>query len=198
MPKEQVEAMKRFEVINYLAKQNNAQTYLEIGFYKGENFRNVNIQRKISVDPDPITKATFGLTSDDFFAGNQDKFDLIFIDGLHLEEQVMRDVSNSLLSITDNGIIVLHDCLPFDEITGAEKINPPRWHGTVWRAWARLRQQYCQTFYMAVLDDGDGCGIIIPSKKPVYTDCLNRLPETVREYRMRFDMVIRQTKEVLP
>ena len=43
------------------------------------------------------------------------KFDLIFIDGLHLANQVQKDIENSLKFIKDEGFIVLHDCNPPSE-----------------------------------------------------------------------------------
>ena len=52
------------------------------------------------------------MTSDDFFRDNKEKFDLIFIDGLHETNQVDRDIENSLKFINKGGTILLHDCLP--------------------------------------------------------------------------------------
>ena len=40
------------------------------------------------------------------------RFDVIFIEGLHLAEQVDRDISNALRYLKDDGFIVLHDCNP--------------------------------------------------------------------------------------
>jgi hypothetical protein len=48
-------------------------------------------------------------TSDEYFANNQYKFDLIYIDGNHLYDFVQKDISNSLDHISDDGIIVLDD-----------------------------------------------------------------------------------------
>ena len=48
-------------------------------------------------------------TSDDYFDQNQYKFDLIYIDGNHLFDFVIRDITNSLNFINCNGIIVLDD-----------------------------------------------------------------------------------------
>ena len=48
-------------------------------------------------------------TSDDFFDQNQLKFDLIYIDGNHLFDFAIRDISNSLNFINHDGIIVLDD-----------------------------------------------------------------------------------------
>ena len=52
------------------------------------------------------------MTSDEFFSQNKETFDLIFIDGLHIHEQVLKDIDNSLNVLNENGVILLHDCLP--------------------------------------------------------------------------------------
>ena len=49
---------------------------------------------------------------DQFFRKNKESFDLIFLDGLHTYEQTIKDINNGIQSIQDNGIILIHDCLP--------------------------------------------------------------------------------------
>jgi hypothetical protein len=58
----------------------------------------------------------YKLTSDIFFASNKNKFDIIFIDGLHEYEQVKRDFENSIKSLSENGVIIFHDMNPKDTI----------------------------------------------------------------------------------
>ena len=106
--------MTRTEIINKLIKDNNYHSYLEIGMDNPfVNFTKIQAQNKVSVDPFQISTKhcthwdnnnideflkylTHRLTSDDFFSINNDKFDIIFIDGLHLEHQVDKDIFNSL------------------------------------------------------------------------------------------------------
>ena len=56
------------------------------------------------------------MTSDAFFELWKDRglgpYDLIFIDGLHLANQVARDIESALEMSTDEAIIILHDCNP--------------------------------------------------------------------------------------
>ncbi|MEO7802885.1 MAG: class I SAM-dependent methyltransferase, partial [Ginsengibacter sp.] len=116
---------KRHDVINFIAEKINAQNYLEIGIGNPDNnFNLVRITNKYAVDPGvefEINLADFKMTSDDFFVQlkenalditNDIKFDIIFIDGLHLAYQVERDILNSFQVLSDNGLIVLHDCNP--------------------------------------------------------------------------------------
>jgi predicted O-methyltransferase YrrM len=44
------------------------------------------------------------------FAKNTKKFDIVFVDGLHIEEQSTKDIHNALKVLNENGTIVVHDC----------------------------------------------------------------------------------------
>ena len=101
---------KRYDIINNLIKFKNFKEYLEIGCFKNENFDKINITNKIGVDP--VSGGTHRVSSDDFFLKNTKKFDLIFIDGLHTYDQVKKDINNSLGFLKENGVILIHDCLP--------------------------------------------------------------------------------------
>jgi len=45
--------MQRWDIINYLIKKNNYKSYLEIGYYKGWSFDQVQCDFKTAVDPNP-------------------------------------------------------------------------------------------------------------------------------------------------
>ena len=55
---------------------------------------------------------TFLGTSDEFFNQNNEKFDVIFIDGLHHYDQCQADAINSLKCLNKNGFIFFHDFIP--------------------------------------------------------------------------------------
>ena len=78
----------RWDLIEYLIKKNNYTNYLEIGCDQNQLFSKVIIDNKIGVDP--VSGGNIRKTSDDFFKENNDKFDIVFIDGLHTYEQVKR------------------------------------------------------------------------------------------------------------
>ena len=86
-------------------------------------------------------------------------YDIIFIDGLHLERQFIKDVYNSLNSLNDNGIIVCHDCLPTTEKMQERDDHGGEWTGDVWKAIAELRVERID-LDIKVVDTDYGCGII--------------------------------------
>lgn len=148
----------RTDIINQLITDNNYQSYLEIGVYDKINFNAVKCRNKTGVDPEPKVRASHVMTSDDFFASNKKKFDIIFIDGLHHAEQVRRDIENGLKYLSPNGSIVVHDCNPTTE----EMQHVPRiqgeWTGDVWKAWCKLRSR--TDLKMFVYDCDYGVGVI--------------------------------------
>lgn len=107
----------RCDIINYFIKTRGYKTYLEIGVEKGLLISNVNCEIKIGVDPNPLCsqeiyeKHIVKATSDEFFKllDENEKFDIIFIDGDHHYQQIIKDIHNSLKHLSSNGIILLHD-----------------------------------------------------------------------------------------
>jgi hypothetical protein len=152
--------MHRTELINFFIDQRNYKRYLEIGvdneYY---NFAHIECAYKIGVDPKPVT--TFCGTSDQFYETNQEEFDIIFIDGLHTEEQTLKDITNAFLHLSKGGIIILHDCMPPDawhQRELEEFREGEVWNGTTWKAALRV---FNQTEHKCTLLDTDwGCGII--------------------------------------
>jgi hypothetical protein len=159
--------MLRWDILNRIAAHIQARRYLEIGVQTGASFHAVNVAEKVGVDPDPNAKATFCMTSDDYFASLDpldpaQQFDLVFVDGLHVREQAARDVRNALAHLSPRGAIVMHDCSPLLE---EQQIVPMRcgiWTGDVWKAWVDLRAELHDR-EMMVVDADMGCGVILPA-----------------------------------
>ncbi len=109
---------------------------------------------------DPQRGGTLRMTSDEFFAQNRETFDLVFVDGLHLREQVVRDVDNAVRCLNLGGCIVLHDCLPTtEEQQVREPVRPgASWTGDVWKAVVDLRQR--ADYDLAVLASDWGLGVL--------------------------------------
>ena len=100
----------RHQIIQETIIRKNYKSYLEIGCDEDQLFSKIKIEMKIGVDP--VSGGNVRDTSDNFFRRNHNKFDIIFIDGLHEYKQVKKDIKNSLLFLNENGVIFLHDCMP--------------------------------------------------------------------------------------
>lgn len=180
---ENLKKPRRTTIINHLITVVNAQNYLEIGVRDpGKNFNRIQCKNKFSVDPgiefedNPVD---FKMTSDTFFKKlNNDeleiksniKFDVIFIDGLHISDQVEKDILNSLNFIDDDGFIILHDCNPPSEYHQRETYNfmysPARnfWNGTTWKALYKFR--HANGLYSICFDCDWGVGVISKKQYP--------------------------------
>jgi hypothetical protein len=154
------------ELINYLVEKNGYNSYLEIGvMFRWCNIDKINCQRKIGVDPNPNSNPDFLGTSDAFFRKNRETFDIIFIDGLHLHEQTLRDITNALKVLNPGGIIVMHDCLPTTaRVAGRSETGGP-WTGDVWKAAAFVRMNFDHV-QLRILDMDWGCGILEVKYEP--------------------------------
>lgn len=155
---------------DFLADLHQAMTfdwYLEIGCRQGRTFGPVK-SNTIAVDPyfraeQNIINAKrrlfiFQETSDDFFATGFLKqagitLGFSFLDGMHLFEFLLRDVINTEAQSSPDGVIALHDCIPFKEaMTTRDLDNLPRgpWAGDVWKL-IPILQEYRPDLKITVL-----------------------------------------------
>jgi len=153
--------MMRWDIINHLIDKNNYKSYLEIGVQDyTSNCEKITAEYKIAIDPAPRNKCDFIGTSDEYFAqlSLETKFDIVFIDGLHLSEQVNKDIENSLKHLNPKGTIVLHDCNPTTESMQVRNDHGGPWTGDVWKSIFKYRFKSDLDVY--VIDTDYGCGII--------------------------------------
>lgn len=158
--------MQRYEIINHFIHERNYTTFLEIGTKDGATYDRVDAQIRISVDPDWQTPATFRMTSDEFFKQNENKFDVVFIDGFHEHNQVYCDITHALSALNPGGVIILHDCLPTSEQMQEHLLTAPSgypWTGDVWKAFVKARALLPYEAY--TINDDFGCGVIDTSMK---------------------------------
>ncbi|MEO8926998.1 MAG: class I SAM-dependent methyltransferase [Caulobacteraceae bacterium] len=146
----------RISLVNLLLSGNPGGNYLEIGCASNLLFDAVMAKHKIGVDP--VSGGTHRQTSDDFFAANPDaRFDVAFIDGLHLYDQVRRDLVHCLAAVRSGGWIALHDMLPRDWI---EEHVPPLstagWTGDGWKVAFELIASPGVDFRLIAIDHGVG------------------------------------------
>ena len=179
--------MKRYDIINDLIVKYDYKKYLEIGVRNpDECFNLINCETKHSVDPgyevalphfDMDNFVTYQYTSDTFFKLLENKeldlpttykWDIIFIDGLHISNQVERDIMNSLNHLTENGVVVLHDCNPPNLWMAREDYIidgiAHGWNGTVWKSIYKLRATRPDLFICTV-DTDYGIGIVKRGKQ---------------------------------
>lgn len=175
-------------------RESRKVNYLEIGVRDGFCFFKIKADRKLAVDPNFVInpqakwKAYFNnfsnlfsryykLTSDDFFnkygrrLEGRNGLDVVFIDGLHLYEQVVKDIENSLRYLRPDGIILLHDCNPAFEAAAVRGFSPAEiakdpppgwtgeWNGDVWKAIVHYRALQ-PGVEVAVFDADHGIGAI--------------------------------------
>ena len=144
----------RFDIINKLINSKKFKSYLEIGCQSDVNFSKIKIENKVGVDPQ--SGGTLRMTSDEFFSQNKDTFDLIFVDGLHIYEQVLKDIDNSLNVLNENGVILLHDCLPAKIWHQTIPQTHSSWNGDVWKSIVQSRTREDIDTYTIKADQGLG------------------------------------------
>ena len=141
--------MDRAFVIQTFLNMFERPDYLEIGVDAGQTFQAVNAASKTAVDPAfkfPVPPNSDGnpvkyhqVTSDVFFAGvapTGARFDVVFVDGLHTFEQVLRDTLNAVSMLKPFGVVVVDDITPnsyhsaLPSLTQAFQVRDyvSRWH----------------------------------------------------------------------
>lgn len=190
--------LNRIELLEKLITRNKAKTYFEIGIFAGTCFIPIQCELKIGVDVIPPVKEVqsilndktkyFQMTSDEFFEQHgslfaTNKIDAAFIDGYHSFGQSLRDVNNCLVHLSDNGVIVMHDCNPtttrmatpfksYEEKANARCTGD--WTGDVWKTIVYLRSMR-RDLNVMVLDADYGLGVITRGKPE------NMLPYTLED-----------------
>jgi len=213
--------MNRTDVIQRIIDKKQAKTYLEIGVANGKNFFPIRARQKIAVDPNFTfsrmrkMKWTFKnlynvvakyheCTSDSYFARKKstDRLDVVFIDGLHTYEQSLRDVINSLISLNETGVIVMHDCNPPNQAAAhpasdkhAAELELPGWtggwYGDVWKTICYLRSHRAD-LRVFVLDCNCGLGIVTKGEAD---SCLNLSEKELNE--MTYEDLVSDRKNLL-
>ena len=144
----------RWDLIEYLINKYGYSDYLEIGCDQDQLFSKIKIQNKVGVDPS--SGGNVRKTSDEFFKENNKNFDLVFIDGLHTYEQVKKDIINSLDCLKENGVVLVHDCMPDCMSKQAVPRYRMTWNGDVWKAIVDLRHNGDLNIYTCEIDQGIG------------------------------------------
>ncbi|HEY7522030.1 MAG TPA: class I SAM-dependent methyltransferase [Candidatus Limnocylindrales bacterium] len=173
--------LSRRKVVQRLLSLYEAPRYLEIGVSEGATFNNVQAGRKVAVDPAfafdvqaaraSQPNAEFHeVTSDAYFGtimGEDDEFDVIFLDGLHVFEQTLRDFTNAIDRLSPTGVILIDDVVPeshFAAIGDVEVFRTMRrlgrattasWMGDVYRL-VFFIQTFFQQYTYRTIEDNHG------------------------------------------
>lgn len=181
--------------IRALADALNARCYLEIGVAKGVTFNSLTLPEKTAVDPRfafdiaPYEKPGVSfeqLPSDDFFSRlpRSQKFDIIFIDGLHEFEQTYRDFCNALSHASDSTVIIIDDTKPSDVFSAipefrasisarkAAGLPGAPWHGDVFKVVFALHDFHPTYNYRTIGGSGNPQTLVWKSnqgwRKPIF------------------------------
>jgi glycosyltransferase involved in cell wall biosynthesis len=178
---------ERHSIINLNTK--SSDNYLEIGIEYGYTLSKTHFLNKIGVDPDPKCEQIVGTTickcdSDAYFnnINVSDKFNVIFIDGMHHCENVLRDFNNSMKTLTKDGVIFIDDCIPLNY---NEQLKIPinhyyengilkygeEWTGDVWKFVYHLLKNYSDKINICYFHNINYRGVImIKPKEDFYVD----------------------------
>ncbi len=145
---------ERINILNKISKEISAKKYLEIGCDTDVVFNKVNCEYKVGVDP--LRGGTIRDTSDNFFKNNKETFDLIFIDGLHSFEQILKDFQNSFKFLNNGGYIVMHDLIPRNWLEEHVPRISNNWCGDVWKISFLLNNTKDHNYSLILTDFGLG------------------------------------------
>lgn len=189
----------RFRVVQRLLRLFDSPAYLEIGVSKGVTFHRIKAPRKVAVDPafafdwrarqSASTDTTYHeCTSDTYFGSVIDpdeRFDVIFLDGLHTYEQTLRDLLNALAHLSPRGVVVIDDCRPptyhaslpdhrrsiaVRTHVGGDTLD---WMGDVYRLlW--FIDSFCQQLSFRTITDNHGMAVVWRERRPDVTQRLVR------------------------
>jgi hypothetical protein len=169
--------------IKQIARNVGARSYLEIGVNAGRTFNALEFERKVAVDP----KFQFDVThyeragvefhampSDQYFTrhGTSQRFDIVFIDGLHTFQQSLRDFCNSLSCAHDRTVWLIDDVFPVDVFSAwpnmAEAIRFRKrgggqggaWHGDVFKLVFAIHDYFPMFSYVTLTGRGNPQAVV--------------------------------------
>lgn len=175
--------------------------YMEVGCRAGRSFAPVR-SKTIAVDPFFRTEIdiigskpvlhVFQQKSDDFFASaflqnSRIRLSVSFLDGMHLMEFLLRDFIHTEAQSAAQGVIILHDCVPFThEMATRDLDNIPHgpWTGDVWKL-VPILQTFRPDLKLTMLD----C-------KPTALLCVSNLDPNSQVLTQRYDDILSEYKEM--
>ena len=148
-PSDPTELPDYYGLLARLHRHLGPATYVEIGVAGGISLGCALPEtRVVGIDPSPEPSAleahpravVFAAASDDVFAHHDlstvlgGAVDLAFVDGMHLFEFALRDLAHLQPHLSDDAVVLVHDCLPPDAACAARERSTVAWAGDVWKA----------------------------------------------------------------
>jgi hypothetical protein len=205
-----------YRVLKWIHDFLEPANYVEIGIQRGVSLHQArqDTPRIIGIDPSPnllpgiaqqaptANAQIYELTSDDFFQ-RYDLTELLggpvvlaFIDGLHLFEQVLRDFVNLEKHSDGRTVILLHDCIPFNEETASRERTTEFYCGDVWKAPLALRRLRPKLKMVTVRTAPTGL-CLVTGLNNGDRQLEDAFPEIEREYRdLDFDYYLAHRQEM--
>jgi hypothetical protein len=176
----------------------DARSYLEIGVFKGKTFNNVTFDRKVGVDPrfgfevkefERAGTDFLAVTSDEYFlrhAGSE-RFDIIFLDGLHTFQQTFRDFCNSLTCAHERTVWLIDDVLPVDVYSAWPIASEARtfrakaggdskaWHGDVYKLMFVIHDFFPTLTYVTMVTTGNPQAMVWKTPRKDFAPILGSL-----------------------
>jgi cephalosporin hydroxylase len=160
-----LETYSHYEIIQHLAKWIKPINYLEIGVRHGNVYNLVKeyCNQCYLVDIDFLdidysnNTLKFEMLSDIFFEmiDTSIKFDLVFIDGDHSKEQVLKDFINVKNMVVDDSFVILHDTYPCDE-----RMELPYHSHNAWEAVLEIKKSFIDEWELITLPFNPGLTIM--------------------------------------
>lgn len=143
---------------------NGGSRYLEVGIKNGATLQAVDAETVVGVDPfhwANVSMCRPGMTiypqaSDRYFRRlpNDERFDVVFVDGLHVFRQAYRDVLNAAAALRPGGAILIDDVVP----SSAAEADPVRrtkaWTGDVYKVIIAVDRHHPELVVRIVADAG--------------------------------------------
>ena len=155
------------DLVAAIAQFLEPRVYVELGVANGETFKKVfKYVREIATAVDLEDRrfdAPYGEAKFVYFKGDTREYlrsqedmtiDLAFLDSSHEEQDTLEEFELLDAKVRDNGVVLLHDAYPPDEIHAVSKRC-----GYVWRAVHALKERYRERWEFCTLPSEFGVAV---------------------------------------
>lgn len=197
-------AVDKHVVLEWLHSWKQPSFYFEIGVQKGKSLSCSKCEA-IGVDPMPILNvdladnvSVFEETSDEFFNSHSSELhgkevDLVFIDGMHLFEYVLRDFINVESVSNKDTLVVIDDIFPCHPDQALRDRKTKVWTGDVWKIYDVIKKYRKDLRVVAV--DAFPTGVLCVTNMNPADDTLKKNYQSIVEEYSGCDLVPKEYLE---